>query len=346
MRQNTLLNSTIARSSGYKRLAESAVQYLGMNTAACLVDEYTNAEIMKRSCTQLKTPVSILFEHIYEFYKGQKHPLVHVYISSGSAPEMLTTDQIIIDCAEVLKNYNSVFDNCIVNYTNILTLDGIDKIKLQDLSSVQNLYVKASLCSHYNMTDDRLWLTAQMAIFVMQSFATVMITLLRTTFNITDPIVLRQIRLVLMAYYAQKLEPETGKRETPKLLYRTERGKGVDIDEFYGMMADAGFDYSTNYSLIDLLKMLKHAGGERFESLEMERMIKVFTSGSGDLMSSIISLEYPPYWTYLLLAIASGAKHPVYNNIFRNTGMKHEVAAFADDLNRYNDFIPMLSRKG
>jgi hypothetical protein len=343
MRYNTLFNTTIAQTSGFKRLAENAVQYLGMNSTGCLVDDYTNSMIMKLACNNLKTPIGVLFEHIYDHYKATKFPMVHIYVKTGSVPEIMAADQIVIDCREVLKNYNSVFDNCIVNYTNIMTIQGPDKIKLQDLTSVQNQYLRAALCSSYNMSGDSLWLSSQMAVFVMNAYANIMVTLLRTTFNITDPAILANLRMVLTAFYSQKLEADTGSLDRPQLPYRAARGRGVEVDEFYGKMADAGYNYKQAYTLYDLLNQLKAISGDRLESLDLERMIKIFTAGSTDAVSAIISLEYPPYWVYLMLHIASGGKHAVYNNIFRNMGMKQEIAAFANDLNRYPAFITSIA---
>ena len=66
--------------------------------------------------------------------------------------------------------------------------------------------------------------------------------------------------------------------------------------------------------------------------LTRTQLYRFLSSSSADSITMAIALEYPPYWVYQLLRVASGAKIPTISNVVRLRNIKGKIVQFATDI--------------
>ena len=66
--------------------------------------------------------------------------------------------------------------------------------------------------------------------------------------------------------------------------------------------------------------------------LTKTQLYRFLSSSAADSITMAIALEYPPYWVYQLLRVASGAKIPIMSNVIKLRNTKGKILQFANDI--------------
>lgn len=348
MRQYGVLTTTFAQSASYKRQAQEAIKFIAANPNLTFADDELRFAIMK-SNSSFMTPISQLFSHLVDSFKMRGAlPFVEIYASAPQPPEIFTSDSITFDTREVMKDLPEKLSGTIVNLTNsVKQKKGNSEASyvIDDIMKIHGLYVRAALCASYQLTHDKIWLTPKLCNFIIKSYNMIIINQIRALYHVTDPILLKKLNFLTSAFCAQMLDSEAQiGNGLPDMMYRIGNWTASEIQGMMAELSQQGFNYDRKYNIIDLCAMIKALGGEKFQTFDVSKMFRLFTAGTIDKAYGAISMEYPPFWVYQILSIGSGAKHPVYNTIFKNNGLLKEIGAFAHDLNTTDTFIGSLGK--
>jgi hypothetical protein len=94
-----------------------------------------------------------------------------------------------------------------------------------------------------------------------------------------------------------------------------------------------------------ICKILNQIGPARMKTFQPTQLYRFMSSSSIDSQIMMIAMDYPPYWVYQMLRIASGYKNPVMSNVIKlNASMKQKVTQFATELQTSNQILTKLNR--
>lgn len=345
MRKNNIFNTVFAQSASFARQAEEAIKSITSNPTLTLADEELKTLIM-RSNSSFMTPIQHLFTHLVDSFKMRGNlPFIEVFYKLPNPPEIFTSDGVSFDTREVMKDLPERVNGPIVNLTNVVKLKasgGREEYVLGDIMKLHGLYVRSALCTSYLLSHDKLWLTPKICSFIIESYNMIISHQIRVIYHVTDILLMKKIGFIVSCFMAQRLEAEDKIGSVPDLIYRSGTWTSSEIQGMVGELNQHGFTFNKLYNIIDLCDMIKAIGGEKFHNFNLQQMSRLFTAGSIDKVFGSIAMEYPPYWVYQILLIASGTKHAVYNNIFKTGRMLDKFGSFANDINTCHNFIGSL----
>lgn len=346
MRKFGILETTFAKSASYKKQIEEAAKFIVQQPALSLADDTLKNMVINKCTSSLHTPMNLLFQHLTDTFKNIRElPFVHVFVTANNPPEIFSSDSITFDFNEAMANPPGILDGTVVNLTNSVRLKktlASQEYIIDDILKIHGLCVRAALCQSYLKSNDKLWLTPKLCLFIIESYNMIIVNQIRQYLNVTDPYMLKKIAFLNCAFMAQMLNKESHSG-LPELMYRLNLGMTTnDINNLLGELTEKGYDFKKKYFAQDLCEMYKALCGERFNAFNISQLFRLFTAGHVDKPFASIMLEYPPFWVYQLLMIGSGAKQPVYNNIFKNNNLLSKIGLFATDLNTTDTFIGSL----
>lgn len=278
------------------------------------------------------TPISKIYQDLVESDKLMSFICYNLSGVADNIPEVLTIQDIVVDGKSVRNlSVPARFQKCWINLTSISTK--VDPYNVQynitDSTMLTNLFVRAALVTGYE--DYEPWLSPKLASFVVESYATTIGVELGRIYGL-DYNETMFVQTLFAAYYAQLLGGE-GVTMYPTLLNRCGfLGTMNDITARIRSVEDLNNHPNKLWTPEIICYVLQQRGPHRMRKLTRTQLYRFLSSSSADSITMAIALEYPPYWVYQLLRVASGAKIPTISNVVRLRNIKGKIVQFATDI--------------
>ena len=255
------------------------------------------------------TPITKLFEIIYQNQLINEFALVHMSNSTDSIPELLTLPDIVLDtkqlnnASNVLNSIKEFKNKVIIDTTQYVkkTRDGI--ISLTDIGEFHRQIIRGALVSSYYNTNDDIWLNPYIVKFISETYAKSISSVIAKLYNLT---IAEQntISIALAWFYLQRM---TDNHE--ELLCQCDfLGSKINIKQAIEMFKDYIGRNGMMSSLDDISKLISLIGPQNMRNFNTDIYTRLMGKSGTSYINMRIAIEYPPYWVYQLLIALSGIK--------------------------------------
>jgi hypothetical protein len=235
---------------------------------------------------------------------------------------------------------------CWINITPITSIkDSYNgTLNITDAAAFASMVVRAALCSSY--IDNDVWMNPRLESIIVESYAITISHVLRQAFNLSYEEE-KFVQTLFAAYYCQMLSGGQSNLALPPLLGRCQfLGAASDIiarmEDIKPYRDNNGNDMLNPVKICSILNQI---GPARMKTFQPTQLYRFMSSSSIDSQTMMIAMDFPPYWVYQILRIASGYKNPVMSNVLKlNVSMKQKVTQFANELQTSNQLILKLNR--
>jgi hypothetical protein len=338
----TAISGIYGIDSQYKSIAD----FLIKNRSQIRIPVTDTNEIMKTR-TLATTKISKLYDGLINSHKQNVFTLLN--IPSGiSTPEIFTMNHILLDIKQ-LKDANSAIHKTICSlpeYENkiILNITPYLKRKIEnvvtDMPKVQSLFVKGLLVrSYYNSID---WLTPSLIKYLSKSYSMTISTNIARNYNL-DYNDQQIISTILTTYFHTKCYGDTRGDFPVTIKDCTELGSRIDIVDRLETMKEY-LNGDTDMTIESICELIRKMGPERMNTFDTRMFYTINQRLGSDHVSTLMSLEYPPYWAHEVLLALSGIKSGLYiamKNQMRGKLIK-EGEEFGDTLTRTSKFMDSI----
>lgn len=309
-------DTKFASDAGLEKQMPRVVRYLIENRNEVLsTDEVAQLASSIRSI--LKTPLSEVFDRIAASEALRNFAAIFARSNSSSLPELLTTTSITIDSSQVnevntLRSMPELYKKIFVNLTPALRLDKQrGQLTVGAVDTFQTIFVRGHLVASYEDSDG--WLPPYIAEYAVKSYSMILSGMISKYYGLSFPETMK-LAGVFAFYFCQCLSREGDNLTLPPLFNRCtyigNRGELLVLsEEICEFLQSTGSTIELDMDKVCAL--LAHLGPSRMAKFDYMGF-KALCGGLGpDLITSLIALEYPPYWIYLLIAALSGVKLPL-----------------------------------
>jgi len=355
MKKKTIADTPFGMALDLKNSALEAAKFLVRHRSAVLDEDVFNA--IKSS---VKMTVSSAFADIYskvvesDSWKSG-YSLLNLSDLDDSVPTIFTLDDITVDGKFVSENVPKSLQTAWLNLTPILGNKGTGGnaynsfLQIKDSPRLAALVSRGALCMSYNDSDD--WLSATLQETILDAYSYVLTLPIKMMFNI-DLEQDKLLRTFLAAYFAQLLQSPKDPKEIPSILFRC-RWLGTPREitdrlepttEYRRKLAkDAGLADVDELTLDIVCKLIAKYGPDRMNAFSATNFVRYMSRSAMDRNATIMSLYYPPYFVYMLLASLHGMKNPIFANLLKFTDTKRKLIKFEEGLLTSN-FLGSIKR--
>ena len=276
---------------------------------------FSTSELMQLALSTrniLKTPMASVFERLVSSEKLENFAAIYPNEKGSSIPELLTASNITLDLKQVpdptlLKSFPELRNKVLINMTGFLRPDrstGGYTVNAVDL--FQNTVVRGHLVASYQDSDG--WLTPYLAEYAVKSYSMILSGLISRYYSLTL-VETMKVQGVLALFMCQLFSRETDSLVFPPLFNKcTYIGSHTELQE----LADECESFTKNGLTVNTLcELIAHVGPDRMKAFDQASFKALCGNLGPDILTSQISLEYPPYWVFIMLLALSGAKLPL-----------------------------------
>ena len=344
MNKFTLFDTSFARARSLTQKAQTALPFLIKNGPLVVVQNIKDLDSVR---VYSSTPLSKLFQDITDSGKLSEFTFLNLARYDKDIPEVLALDDIVIDAKYLPATaVPAQLQRCWINITPITSIkDSYNgSFNITDSAAFASMVVRAAIVESYNDSD--LWLNPKLATIVIENYAMTISHVLRQAFTLGYEEE-KFVQTLFAAYYAQLLGGNNAPLKVPPMLLRcTFLGAAQDIigrlESIQQYRDDNGEDLLFP---IKICNILQQCGPERMKKFVPTMLYRFLSSSSLDSQIMMIAVDYPAYWVFQMLRVASGYKNPIMSNVIKlNTQMKTKINTFATELQSSNQILTKLNR--
>lgn len=341
----TLFDTPSIKTRLSQSMLQQAVVYLVKNTMDVVLNE-NQVRSIKDTRMYSSTPICKMFQSLINADKLNNFVCINLERSNLDTPEVLTVDDITID-GRVIPNIPvpTQLQKCWINLTPIASRSDLynDSLKITDTSTLASLFVRAALVSSYHDSD--MWLNPKQAALVIEFYAITVTNVIGQAFNL-DYNERQFVQTLFAMYYAQLLGGVTSALDIPPLLLRCNfLGSPADImKRIEDIKPYRPNDGKSLLSPAIICNILQNIGPVRMKKFTQVQLYRFLSASSIDSQIMMLAIDYPPYWVYQMLRVASGYKNPVISNVIKLMNLKPKLMMFADDLESSNIITKKVNR--
>jgi hypothetical protein len=338
-----LSETTLAKSYiDWKKQTLNTITFLIQNQD-CILDEDQKQDIYNQK-SSIITPISMIFTHLIE--SGIINTIFCPIIVQSKAlkatiPEILTNPNFILNLEEtdnsnILSGYPNIQNKIIINLTPWIRINQ-GNLKVIDTNIIQGLFIKGALCKSFYTTKGK-WLSPNLTNFIAKSYSMIIGNIIAHSFNL-DILEERFCRFLFACFFLQLLHKDTTIPPVGLSNLSNIIGSSSDIE---AMMTDSLKSKSLErLTFSDVVQILKERIAIRVPTFSEFNLVRMCSTLLGDIITSSIALEYPPYWVYGLLLASSYGKNGLSVRL-KQMRLDSETRTFVDNLNRSTQFIGNL----
>ena len=343
MKKITIASTPFGVALDLKGQALEAAKFIARHRSVMLGEDTFNA--IKSS---VKMTVSSAFAEIFSkvvdggWWKSS-FMLLDLRNVEDSIPTIFTLDDITIDGKYISEQMPKAYQNAWLNLTPILGKRGNQEsyngfLQIKDSPRLAALIARGTLCMSYNDSDT--WLNSYDSAILLDAYSYTMTSPIRQLFNL-DLEEERLVRTLFAAYMAQMLQGVSESNlDIPPLLHRCSfLGTPREVMERLEPLAEdrakltkaAGLA-PNEFSLDIVCKLIALHGPDRMKNFNSNNLVRFMSRSSMERNATIMSLYYPPYFVYMLLAAMHGMKHPIYSTLLKFGDMKRNLFKLEQDI--------------
>ena len=346
MKSITLLTTSFAKARQLPTMVQQAVPFLIKNGPLVTLQD-NQIKDLQNLRVYSSTPLSKLFQDITTAEKLRSFVFFNLARYAQDIPEVLALDDVVIDGKTIsFIPVPAQLQKCWINITPITAVkDSYNgTLNITDLAAFSGMIVRAALCTTFQ--DNDVWLNPRLTTLVIENYSLTVTHVLRQAFNLSFEEE-KFCQTLFATYYAQLLGCDKDPLSVPPLLMRcTFLGAASDIlgrlEKIKPYRENNGEDL---LNPIKICAILAECGPVRMKKFVPTMLYRFMSASSIDSQTMMIAMDYPPYWVYQMIRLASGYKNPVMSNVIKlNSSMKTKLIGFANELQSTNQILNKLNR--
>ena len=339
----TLFNSVFAKASGLESKAKQALPFLIKNQKNVIFDTSMQKSLADIR-SYLRNPLTELYQKIIDGDKLNQFTIMSFDNVSVDIPTILTLNDVTVDGKAIGVELPDFLNKPWINLTPFIgkrdSYNGM--LYINDAPAMCGLFVRGALSVSYNDSDN--WLPPKLSSFIVESYSMTLASLIAKPYKLTYED-LKFVQTLFAARMAQLVGDTHDDLVTPPLLYRCPfLGSALDIkdrlDRIQHLRDNDGDSILTIRNIVDILNKTIPRLSEYKESY----LYRAVSAAPLDGQSMLFGVDYPPYWTYLLLKVASGIKNPILSNEFKQSNLKNKLNNFVSAFIVSSGIIDKLTR--
>jgi len=346
MAKKHLYNIDFAQFAGIKPTAVKALKFLATNRRYGIAPHVV--ERLYADKPLLETPSNTIFRHLRD--EGKLSALfAPLYFDKNASgiPELLLSNEVVLDTAQlsesqILSSFPEFYGKVVVNLSNILrsNRNAPGEYQVTDMHAMHSLFVKGALVMSYN--DSETWLTPTLGVYIVKSYSMTISGIIAKLYDLTLQEQLT-IAAVFAMYMCQVLDKDSADKTCPTLFNRcTFLGNTTVLNGLISAMAE---ETVSGLDTAKVCKLVSTLGPDRVRGFSPEIFFRTVKSIGTDVVSSMIAIEYPPYWVHQLVVAMSNGKTKLYFELKANR-LHEETKRFLYELDNSPTFIGSLANDG
>lgn len=332
-----LTDTQFAKTVDMKTQISQVVKYL-INNRSILVP-YQSLTNMYQYRPPVATYMNILFEQMVSTgYVDEFAPLYPVVSKTSnnafdSLPDLLTMNSMVLDLktapgVDAINSYYEFKNKILINLAGLIKITDRTTI-ISDVNELHSMYVRGLLTRSYSVSD--FWLNASLCAYIIKCYSMVISGIIGRNENL-DWSEQLTIASILALYYAQKLSRPGEDPTKPSLFFKcTFLGNYSQLSTIADKCSPLSQDGLTIPGVCELISEL---GPTRLNGFNAGTFYRSCSSlnGTANVDTINIALEYPPYWTYMLINVLSGSKFGSLSNLMKQYKLDVEGKRFMAEL--------------
>lgn len=293
--------------------------------------------------TILKNPMAEAFNRLVT--NGQLRNFAAVYLKSTetAVPEMIAQQALTLDLKQIESSHSVLssipeFDNKIlIDLTTSVRPDRVSgALQVTAADIVQNLIVRGHLVASYYDLDN--WLTPYLSEYLIRTYSIAVGFTVGRKYNLS---LVEQMKVmgIFALFMSQKLMTSDDNNLTfPRMFNKcTFLGSRYELAQLADECAEIS---SKGLTLQSVCTLIGTTGPEKLKSLKVPVLNQICRGLGPDMITTMLALEYPPYWLYILISALSGTKTPLIYCLTANKlaqeGRTTFVTQFLNNENFFN----------
>jgi hypothetical protein len=293
------------------------------------------------------TVIGNLYSRAIELRKEAVFSFLKVPKLGVSIPEVLTYTHVTYDLKqlgdsaegkdlyEVVSRIPDFANTICFNTTPLLRGTG----EPIDALSFQSIFVRDLLSRSYFDNKSTMWLSPSLIRYLCRFYNMSLSSTIGTVYNLTFQEQLA-VATVFSLFFLQKVS-DTNSAEAFIKTQKLDLGSVQEITDIINRVKTALGDKYDSMTLDDACAGVNALGIGRLQSIGRKFLYTRLRSIGPDVFTSTMALEYPPYFTYLVLLTLSGRKMGLTSTLKRTT-LQKDAPAFMDDIVKTYSFLPTL----
>lgn len=234
--------------------------------------------------------------------------------------------------ADIINSLSEFKNKIIVDITPYYS--GKSK-SIKDTGSYYGRIIRNMLSRSYVMSD-RSWLTPNIIYSLTKLYATVIATKISKVYNLSfnEQLV---ITAILATFFVNRCYD--GKDPIQPVMSKMDFIRTVDVHVVYDYIRE---NYTgETFDINGVIKCIVELGPSRLSNFNLSTFLTMNMNITSNQSISLLSLEYPPYWTYVIFSALSGDKTSLYHSI-KSLKLDKDALMLKNDILKTNSFIRSL----
>jgi hypothetical protein len=282
----------------------------------------------------LDTSISRVYERFISMNKDKLFAFIKIPLETN-APEVATYSHVTFDLKQLKpvneKLYNAVslvpeyYNKIILNLTTFLKKNN----ELNNVTTFQSLLVRDLLSRSFYMSNDA-WVSPSTLQYLCKTYSMSIAVAISSAYGLSF-FEEQSISAIFGFYFLQQITtPELAEA----ILRNSARYLGLsntELDSVFQRIKETLQERYRTMSFDDACHCVTQLGISRLEMINRRFLLTRLRSLGPDINTTAISLEYPPYWLWLILLAGSGQKIGLSFNLKR-ANLDKDINKITEDL--------------
>ena len=341
MNKVTLLDTAFAQAHALGKMLQPTLVFLSKNLNV-IVPKLSVDRDLNSIRPWSETPISMLYTKAVQTGKLGAFSFLNLKDIKGDIPVLLTLNDVTINGKAITTTpVPAQLQNCWINLTPIVSRSSAynDAIQISNQIELYELVARAICCAGYDTNNQ--WINERHAAYMCDTYSAIVTNYFSGFyhFNVEEAMMFRTL---FAAYFCQLLGRQDSPLDVPPLLMTHCNFLGTNTDIIAVLERVKPYRPNNGDSLLTpptICNCLRHVGPERMKDFDETEFYRGITSSNVDSSSTAIALDYPPYWLWQLLRVASGHKNWLISSYLKITNTKAKLDLFCKDIVSSNVLI-------
>jgi len=210
------------------------------------------------------------------------------------------------------------------------------KESIVDPTNLYSRLVRNMLCRSYFLSGS-MWLSPALIYSLTKMYAMVLSSKIGRVYNLA--IQEQYVVATILSVFFTNRCGDTGDLINPIMWKMDFLQRAVDVKSIYSYINE---HYSeATFNLQAVVETIVALGPSRLSKFNLPTLYSMNTNLTANQLISLIALEYPPYWCFLILSSLSGDKSSIYHTI-KNLNLKRDADDFQNEIIKTRSFVRSL----
>jgi len=343
MTKLSISETTIAKQSNVRDYAKDVRKFLIENVAYITLNHDIETGLLNLQDTLVKSVISELYQQAIREDKLGIFTLLNLN-KVDKIPSWFLISWLDIDTLELRDIDKSSYDvlSSIPQYKDKILVDITSYIskrtgKISDIPNFHARLVRDMLSRSYHLAN-RMWLSPTILYSLTKFYSMIISNKIGRTYNLTYQE--QHVVATILAVYFTNRCTDIDEVINPVMYKMDFLQKVVDTKSIFKAIKDKR-SKAAEFDLQSVVDTIIDLGPSRMNKFTLSTFYSMNANLSSNQLMSLIALDYPPYWCYLILDALSGAKSSIYHTI-KSLNMRKEVNRLQVEIIKTKTFINSL----